>query len=166
MMHLITVFSLFILVFGKPLTEQTPDILVLRDQTYYLKSFPLDDLKLWNTSQLNDSIELNSGCWRGYQATWVVRNDSLFLTGMTDCYKKYQIDLESYFAERKPKVEVQENELFAYWYDAKLIQYQHPFLNEEESAKYLYSIDWRELKKNERVVLTFKNGIINSKKTD
>jgi len=123
------------------LTEQDPDILNIGDTKYYLTSFPLNQLKLQPTDS-TDIYHFDTGCWRGYLATWNVRNDSPFLISMTDC-ERQNIKLRDFFNSREPQIDLENNELFAHWYSADLIRYQNPFLGKEESKYYLCSVEWQ-----------------------
>jgi hypothetical protein len=105
-------------------TEQTPDILVIGNDTIYLKSFPLDDL---NFSHRPFGEELiNTGCWRGYQAVWMIENDSLFLKEIRPCYPDtalVQFNIEKYFIDNEYNPVIIGGKIFADWYSAKFIHY-------------------------------------------
>ncbi len=71
---------------GLSATPQVPDILIFDGQTYPLFSNPLEDYL--NTEGYNEKDDRgcnSSSCWRGYVATWTIRNDSLFLTQIERC---------------------------------------------------------------------------------
>ncbi len=148
---------------SKLITEQTPDILIVDNQRYYLKSFPLENLDLKENYTKGDSIEINSGCWRGYQATWKVRNDSLFLIKLTDCYKNREYDLQEFFIRKTPIIHLSGTELFAYWYTADLVHYNQISFGGEYEQNYLWSISWREINESEKIIMSFKNGILTQK---
>ncbi|PCJ53541.1 MAG: hypothetical protein COA79_22750 [Planctomycetota bacterium] len=63
-------------------TEQAPDIIKLNDKKYYLSAFkknlPLESF--FNKKNKRPySGALSTGCWRGYKATWKIKNNKLIL---------------------------------------------------------------------------------------
>ncbi|MES2617017.1 MAG: hypothetical protein V4613_04010 [Bacteroidota bacterium] len=72
-------------VFG---TGQLPDLLIYNKQTYSINGAPLEN---YLAQKGNKSIPGLSGgcsstdCWKGYVATWELKNDSLFLRHISPC---------------------------------------------------------------------------------
>ncbi|MEQ8414519.1 MAG: hypothetical protein RIB71_08625 [Imperialibacter sp.] len=158
MAYVIFIVGIFSVFCGSSRTEQTPDLLVIGGETYFLKSFPLDDLHLRTNFEEND---FNSGCWRNYQATWHVRNDSLFLVKITGCSGSDEISMPSFFASRTPKLSLNnDSELFAGWYNAVLVHYRIEVTDPKMADRFLWDIDWRTLEADEKIVLTFRNGVL------
>ena len=60
-------------------TAQAPDILKIGDQTYSIYTNPLQPFLEANPKLLPESEVTSSGLWRGYIATWVVRDGRLFV---------------------------------------------------------------------------------------
>ena len=71
-------------------TIQTPDYLVIGNDTIMIEEYPLNvkieqDTTLLTRGQKKNtdgsiSMCISSGCWRGYIGNWTIVNDSLFLT--------------------------------------------------------------------------------------
>ena len=70
---------------GLNATPQIPDVLVYGGRTYRLFTNPLEDYLKSKGFTDNDTGCNSSSCWRGYIATWTIRNDSLFLTDIKRC---------------------------------------------------------------------------------
>jgi len=67
----------------------------------------------------------NTGCWRGYIGTWRIKDDKLFLIGITGRLNGTEINLKTLFPEAQ-------DEVFAFWYTGllrcptgKLLKYVH-----------------------------------------
>jgi hypothetical protein len=59
-------------------TEQYPDKLIIGEDTIYLKSFPLENLKLKKAPFDYGAYSFPStGCYRGYVATWQIIDEAL-----------------------------------------------------------------------------------------
>jgi hypothetical protein len=61
------------------MTAQCADILLYRDEKYYIYAEPLANYLKRNALPY-PLVAPNTACWRGYTATYVVQNDKLFLT--------------------------------------------------------------------------------------
>lgn len=84
---LLLIFGLFIYVqvFG---TAQIPDLLIYKGDTVSLYSNPLElyfRAKKSRPSRIGPYGCESTACWRGYQAVWEIKNDSLFLNEIRDC---------------------------------------------------------------------------------
>jgi len=127
----IVILSIFLIVQFSELfaTAQYGDRLVIDKDTFWINSNPLEsyfDIK--GNRTINDE-EIQGGCtalWRGYVATWLLQNDSLFLIRIqTDYCGDNPIDLDI-------KKEFGSNKVFAEWVNhtivqtkGELIQYVH-----------------------------------------
>ena len=61
-------------------TEQSPDRLIIGKDTVYLKSFPLECLRLKKSPfDYGDWGFPSTGCYRGYIATWQIIDEFLML---------------------------------------------------------------------------------------
>ena len=61
-------------------TEQIADILIIGNDTVYLKSFPLDYIRILQDPFDYDGYSFpHTGCYRGYVATWQVIDENLVL---------------------------------------------------------------------------------------
>lgn len=96
-------------------TQQDKDKLIYKSDLIYIDYYPFEDLVNYevfkNFMKYQESTMcISSGCYRGYIATWVIENDSLFLTDMTDPCDN-NIKLELIFG----KTRVKQGKVFAYW---------------------------------------------------
>jgi hypothetical protein len=60
-------------------TAQAPDILEMNGQTYSIYTNPLTPFLLANPGRLPEPETISTGLWRGYIATWSVRENRLFV---------------------------------------------------------------------------------------
>jgi|WetSurMetagenome_2_1015567.scaffolds.fasta_scaffold127862_1 hypothetical protein len=110
-------------------TGQEPDLLIIKSDTFYLFSNPLETYFDFKNNRIINGIEINgtsTGCWRGYIATWKIENDSLFLIKIIrepEFGKFIVINLKEEFGKDK---------VFAEWYTGMLysprgnrLQYVH-----------------------------------------
>lgn len=106
-------------------TAQIPDYLIYENDTIAIFSNPLESyLKLNDIEDIPGLTGCGStACWRGYVAFWEIKNDSLFLLKIQNCYddcgyETQNADLKSLFntAIDQP--------VFAYWVHEKLISPQ------------------------------------------
>lgn len=99
-------------------TEQQPEYLIYKGDTLMLRAEPL-----W--SYFNDDRPYPSGifkmgstaCWRGYRGYWELRNDSLFLNEVRDCFEQEIIPLSQIFKDRDTS-----KPIFADWVTGKYFQ--------------------------------------------
>ena len=67
-------------------TEQEPDLLVFGNDTIYLKSYPLEFLKLTERPfGHSEQTPPSTACWRGYSAIWRIKDNQLFLEKVIQC---------------------------------------------------------------------------------
>lgn len=122
--------------FGKSFaTEQIPDILLINNDTIFLKSFPLEDLKfkLYPFDYGGGVGSPNDACLRGYQATWEVIDYKLYLKKIAKIGQPDEtIDPKDFFEKNGYTPEMKDGIIFANWYSASLVYY---FSN---STKYIY----------------------------
>ena len=118
----------FSIAFIHPLfsTDQKPDILIIGKDTILLKNFPLEELGFPNRPfefSLADLPELD--CLRGYQATWKVVEDKLFLVEIRkDDDPQVKIDVLKYFEENNYSPKVIDGQVFADWYTMDLTSFK------------------------------------------
>ncbi len=121
-MRLIITF-IFVLFFIKVYaTEQTGDKLIYKSDTIFIYNYPLDSLirifpllekKILNYS---DTICGTSACWRGYIGTWIIQNDSLYLSKLTNGCEDYIFKLNRLFKKRKTV----NGKIFANWFTSEI----------------------------------------------
>lgn len=104
MRRAILILSLFIIsIIGVHATEQIPDLLVIGNETFYLKTFTLEQLRIKykiKVSPFNygDYQFFSTTCYRGYVATWKVIDDKLMLIEIdkVDSIRE-KLDIAEYF---------------------------------------------------------------------
>ena len=118
------------------MTAQAGDILKFEGKTYSIASEPLYD---YLNQKGVEFISLNTACWRGYIATWKIKNDKLFLIELEAYSEDHnEVDLDFLFPGK--------NEVFAEWFTGeirvphgKLLQYFHiGYESIYEKETYLY----------------------------
>lgn len=109
-------------------TAQIPDFLIIGKDTFSLCNNPLEAYLEQKGSQTIGKYELkwtNTALWRGYIATWELKNDSLFLGHMQDDWGKdsNEINITDEFGSDR---------VFAHWVtdtlrclQGEIIQYVH-----------------------------------------
>ncbi len=101
-------------------TGQVPDVIIFKGDTLSLFSNPLEEyLKKKKTRAINH-YTLESGstaCYRGYVATWEIKDNQLYLLKIKDCHYhdekiKRKFDLIKEFGEKK---------VLAKWFNGKIL---------------------------------------------
>ncbi len=116
-------------------TEQTPDVLIYKSDTIYLETYPFkalmdsDSLIRQKIFGDGDDFCISSGCWRGHVATWIIENDSLFLTKLIDGCEEIEFKLSDIFHEDK----FIDNKVFADWFTGDLREYESWFILIDEN---------------------------------
>lgn len=114
---------IFVLLFVKTFaTEQTGDKLIYKSDTIYIYNYPLDSLiktfpplekRILNYS---NTICTSTACWRGYIGTWIIQNDSLYLSKLTNGCENHIFKLNWLFKMRK----TEKGKVFADWYSGEI----------------------------------------------
>jgi len=132
----IIIFLVSVFCFGKSFAaDQLPDILLVNNDTVFLKSFPLEDLKfkLYPFDYGGGVGSPNDACLRGYQATWIVIDYKLYLKEIRRIGEPYEkVNLKDFFEKNGYSPEMRDELIFAKWYSASFVYY---FSN---SSKHLY----------------------------
>ncbi|WP_291125566.1 hypothetical protein [Flavobacterium sp. UBA6031] len=108
-------------------TTQNSEILIYKSDTLLTSDCPLDILMETNLTikkritNYTDTICEISTCWRGYNGTWQIQNDSLFLKNLTSSCEDYIFDLKKTFSGRK----IRNGKVFANWYSGEIKAYYH-----------------------------------------
>jgi hypothetical protein len=105
--------------------EQLPDYLIIKGDTIELKSYPLEQLEFEEApfEYAPNYYELEK-CLRGYQATWQVINNKLFLTNLAKVGDpQAKVDIEQYFLKHDYTPIVMNGYVFAEWYSTLLMSY-------------------------------------------
>lgn len=111
-------------------TPQTPDLLIVGQDTFYLEyTFPIEQLGLkisYNLFNKDGEYEIMlSSCWRSYQAIWEIENNKLYLRSMKSCHSGKTYDYPAiidYFTKNGYKPKIENGKIFADWYTSYLIK--------------------------------------------
>ncbi|MFA6705080.1 MAG: hypothetical protein WCS10_02720, partial [Bacteroidales bacterium] len=81
---ILLIIILFISITKVSATEQFSDLLIIKNDTFFLKTFPLEKLKLklkvkQSPFKYGDYGFPHTACYRGYLATWKIIDNKLFL---------------------------------------------------------------------------------------
>jgi hypothetical protein len=114
-MKYVIIIHLLVVIFNCNLfsTNQRPDLIVIKGDTFKLYAAPLDRFfELAGSKSIPDYKGcFSTGCYRGYQATWLLLHDSLFLTRITSCCDRSDTgNLEKMFGNN-----YRYQKVFAYW---------------------------------------------------
>jgi hypothetical protein len=102
-------------------TQQIPDLLIVGKDTFMLYSFPLQALNLAQAPFDYGGYSFpGTNCYRGYQATWKILDNKLFLVHINkvDSTRK-ELDIVKYFKENNYYPTIINGLIFADWYSVK-----------------------------------------------
>ena len=110
-------------------TDQIHDLLIIKGDTIFIKTFPLEELAFIKRPFQYGSIAFpDITCLRGYQATWTVIEKKLFLVKLSKINAPAeQIDLEAYFKDNEYNPVVINGMIFADWYSRNLASFTHRY---------------------------------------
>jgi len=107
-MHMKTALALLCLALGllgpSWATEQIPDKIIHGGQTNDLYAVPLESYFTPGNPKPDWTRPLSTACWRGYQATWQIRDKQLLLVGLNECHSTNTIPLVRFFPDAKGPV--------------------------------------------------------------
>lgn len=146
-------------------TEQFPDKLIIENDTLYLKSFPLEELRIKGKFQKSpfeyyENIDFpHTGCYRGYVATWKVIDNKLFLIEIEKVDSTNQkLNIIEYFNENNYKPRLINGQIFADWYSDTLKRYDY-FMYYFNSQRYYLADDYLKNPENKNELI-FNHGIL------
>ena len=91
MKKLTTILILFLIALNAFSTNQNKDILIMQSDTLYLYESPLEKvdsisekIRQKMEEKFND-YSLSTGCWRGYSAKWILKENILYLAEVEHC---------------------------------------------------------------------------------
>lgn len=120
---------IFVSIVNAQATDQFPDLLIIKNDTFFLKTFPLENLR--NEKGINkrpfnyDGYGYpHTGCYRGYIATWKVIDNKLFLLKVKKADGgKDTLDLLGYFKSIDYTPTLINGFVQANWYSDTLVNY-------------------------------------------
>ena len=170
MKHLGFIISIILFCNNVYSTDQIPDLLIIEGDTIYLISYPLEKLKLKHRPfDLTRRSAPNSGCWRGYQAVWKLKNGILILEKILNCSDKNERKKENIaelFRKNNLGLEFIKNEIFAHWYSAELFITKRRINPLNQDRLWLYAAQLEESNETDSFI-RIKNGkvILNKYRT-
>jgi len=169
-MRKVTTIAIFlILSLNAYTTPQTPDILIVAQDTFYLHySFPIEQLGLtitYNPFNKEGEYEIiSSNCWRNYQAIWKIEDNKMYLEDMKSCHSDAPFDYSDvvdYFTKNGYNPRIDNGKILADWYTSYFVKVSegYGFLDcdnclesidkPKEGQAYVYHIIKGELKEND-----------------
>lgn len=118
-MKYLLVISIFLLCKLSYGTGQVPDYLVYQGNTIPIFSNPLENyLKQTKNLELIDFVGCGStACWRGYKATWELKNDNLYLTKIASCHNNCGLEIKNANLKKMFGSDI----VLADWFSGKII---------------------------------------------
>lgn len=103
-------------------TDQIHDILIIGKDTIFLKSFPLEELNFEKRPFMYGRFDIpGTSCWRGYQATWKVIGNKLFLVDIAKVGEPHvKVDIVKYFTDNNYSPTIINGLIFADWFSLDL----------------------------------------------
>lgn len=102
-------------------THQVRDLIIIQEDTFELNTFPLEDYFEHHAERPASFTMESTACYRGYQATWTVIGNSLYLIGLTSCHENKENKKTIYPISYYLKDKVDENgKVKADWFSGVL----------------------------------------------
>lgn len=141
-------------------TEQISDKLIVDGDTIYLKSFPLEELKIEKSPFTYGEYNFpHTGCWRGYCATWKIIDRKLALIEVVKVDStKENLDIINYLKLNNYQPKLVNGYVYADWYTKDLKTYSAPFQFEYEEFYLDEEFTWTEDKRETK--LKFDKGVL------
>lgn len=156
-MNFAVIFVFYLL--GAPLTsslpDQKPDLLIIGNDTIFLKSFPLEQLGFAKRPFSYGNYDFpNEYCFRGYQAVWKVVDKKLLLSEIIKADGSAEkADMIAYFMQNNYTPVVYGGSIFADWFTMDLTSFPREY-------KFLGCVWKGKRAKKLKPALRFKNGIL------
>lgn len=114
-------------------SPQVPDYLIYKNDTIptynllveqYLQKVKEDKGKLFNLSfrnSIDGFLGTSPNCWRGYQAIYKIKNDSLFVSAIIECHSlEYKKQIPKNYIKEIFGNKVKNNKVFIDWYSGNI----------------------------------------------
>jgi hypothetical protein len=123
-------------------TEQEADLLIVNNDTIYLKSFPLDRLNLTERPfGYTTQTATSTACQRGYRAIWRIVDNKLYLEKITRCYsdkKEGEESLTELFKRNQIDFKEKDKMILADWVTIDLYTMNFSIARHYPNRIYLY----------------------------
>jgi hypothetical protein len=155
-------FTIILIAFLKVFsTEQIPDRLIIGKDTFYLKSFPLEELRVKRKLKkapfdYGEFLFPHTACYRGYVATWKIVDAKLMLieVGKVDSTNE-KLNIIDYLTNNDYIPKIINGFVFAEWYTEKLKRYEM-FSGQYRYERFYIGKDW--MNSDMKIELKFENG--------
>ena len=136
-------------------TDQLHDFLIIGKDTICLKTFPLEALGFEKRPFMYGSYDFpGTECWRGYQATWKVIGNKLFLIEIVKVNAPNEkVDVIKYFAENNYSPTIINGLIFADWFSLDLRSFPRDY-------KYQGCVWKSKASKQCRACVRFEKGVL------
>ena len=159
MKEILTFIFLISLAFSAFATEQETDLLIIENDTIYLKTFPLEKLELKKRPFGNSRAPAPStACWRGYRAIWKIKDDKLYLEKIIRCNsdrENGEQNIMELFNSNDVDFEKSDGMILANWVTEDLYKMNFSIANYHKDKIYLYD-GWDEKENNKDKSLRLK----------
>jgi len=161
MKRFFSILSIIFLAFSTTFsTEQYPDRLIIGKDTIYLKSFPLENLRLKKTPFDYGGYGFPStGCYRGYVATWQIIDENLMLKEVQKIDSvRTQLNIVEYLSDNGYNPKIINGYVVADWYSDTLKLYDFFTYNLAYTFDRFYVSKDYLREKDRKIELVFENG--------
>ncbi len=160
MIKILTILILLISTLNCFSTEQISDLLVIENDTFYLKTFPIEKLEFEKSPFSYGEFNFpHTGCWRGYCATWKIIDNKLALIEVEKVDSTHQkLNIIDFFKQNDYSPKFVNGYVYADWFNSKLLIYSAPNYYRYAGLYLVEEYEWTKNKNN--VQLVFENGIL------
>ena len=148
-------------------TEQTSDLLIIGENTVFLKTFPLEQLEMkYRPFGVGEEGKYsNTNCWRGYRAVWKIIDEKLFLEKIIQCNNSPgEENIVELFEKNGIQYQEKDGMILADWCTLDFYRMTSPISIFDKNRTYLYS-GWDKLiKRKKKIILQIENGLIRKNK--
>jgi hypothetical protein len=165
MKQILTLLIFLTLTFTISATEQEADLLIVGNDTIYLKTFPLENLKM-TTRPFGNSRKTapSTACWRGYRAIWIIIDNKIYLEKIIRCNsdrEKNEQNIKDLFTKNGIDYQEKNGLILAEWVTSDFYKMNFSTADFYKDKIYLYE-GWNEKEKNpaKNLRLKIENGQI------
>lgn len=147
-------------------TEQIADLLIIESDTFFLKTFPLEEFRQKKRIKIapfyyNQYGFVSTACYRGYIATWKIFDRKLILVDVAKADStEEKLDIEGYFKKTGYSPKLIGGHVFADWYSDTLKRYDY-FSYYFNSERFYLNVDYVR-DPGKKIELIFDEGLLTS----
>ena len=157
----VILFTLLIFSVNVCATQQTPDLLIIGNDTISLEVFPLEQLEM-KYRPFGFGVQgkefASTACWRSYRAIWKIVDNKLFLEKIIQCHNVLEEeDIVQLFEKNDIQYQKIDELIFTDWYTISLYKRKDDFY---KNRTFLNNRWDRIIKRKKKIVLQIENGIV------